>query len=313
MKHLNTVIALSLKSVKLVKVFKAAKLLKPAISLLSMAIFAACYSAAMGWAFAGMLVLLLFLHELGHIIALKRQGHPLKAPLFIPFVGAVIFAPPFKSRDEEAYMAYGGPLLGTMAAFAAVMPFFFVTKHEHEIFWLTCGVLGFGLNLFNMLPISPLDGGRITQAVSKHYKWAGIVLLLALTIAMGEPGMLIVWIAVVTDLDKLTRSQKAHYGTIIWIAMAVMTALGVGEAHVANCVDTILGLLIVIPYWLIGYLRRKYPDQYKAEEQPELDARPEPSRKTRQKWRALFFGLVCLQVAALICFANILALHLPTK
>src|SRR4051812_45453074 len=123
MSNKSKVLVVFMKSAKLLKIFKSVKVLKVVISFASMAIFAVCESAVMGMAFALALVVLLFIHEIGHVIALKIKGYGLRLPLFIPFLGAAISAPPFDDRDTEAYVGYGGPFLGTIAAVLFSAPY----------------------------------------------------------------------------------------------------------------------------------------------------------------------------------------------
>ena len=130
------------------------------------------YALAWPWTFALGFVLLIFVHECGHLIAARRLGLKVGAPVFIPFMGALIAlkeAP--RNAWIEAQVGIGGPLLG--AAGSAVC---------YGIFQMTGNTLfsalaysGFFLNLFNLMPISPLDGGRIVTALSPWLWLVGLV------------------------------------------------------------------------------------------------------------------------------------------
>lgn len=298
MKKMNTMVMLAVKSTKLLKIFKSAKLLKVAISFVSMAVFAVCQSAAMGVAFGISLLVLLFIHELGHIIALKLKGFETKLPFFIPFVGAVISAPKFEDRHTEAYVGFGGPLVGTFAAIAAAVPFF-ITGDK---FWITASFIGVAINLFNMVPISPLDGGRITQAIHSKFKYLGFVLLLALTVMLGEPGMLLVWMAVIIDFDAIRMKKRLFLSVGIWVLMATLTFAGVGHNFVGNCVDVAVGLFLALPglFFLLGEKGQQREAELAEMEEERKDRRPECFQKHRIGWFLAWIALIAVQIALIV-------------
>src|SRR3989344_3078328 len=118
---------LLMKSTKLFKVVKMLKFTKILITFFSMALSVFVYAFMMGPWFSIGFVLMLFIHEMGHVMALRHKGYPASAPIFIPMFGAVIFSPAFNNAEEEAYIGYGGPFIGGLAAVAlfgvwAVLP-----------------------------------------------------------------------------------------------------------------------------------------------------------------------------------------------
>jgi Zn-dependent protease len=115
-----------------------------------------------GIEFAVGFVLLIWVHEMGHVLALRRYGVRSTAPLFIPFIGAVITVGRLRDAAEEAIVGIGGPVLGTVGALVC----FALYKNLHYPILLQLSFWGFSINLLNLLPIPPLDGGRITAAVS---------------------------------------------------------------------------------------------------------------------------------------------------
>ena len=242
--------------------------------------------------------ILLLIHEIGHILALKKKGFGIRLPFFIPFVGAAIFGPKMEERDTEAYVGYGGPLIGTAAALLVALPTFFT---ESKI-WLTLSFVGIILNLFNMIPISPLDGGRITQAVHSKFKYVGIVMLLAFTALLGEPGLLIVWMAVVIDFDTIRMKKRMYMLLGIWILMASLTFAGVGENYVGNVADTIVGILLALPatFHLFGGKGAERERELEELEESLRDKRPECAPKLRFKWFMAWIGLIILQVGTII-------------
>ena len=268
----------------------------PVISLLSMAVFAVVQSAVMGIALGVGITLLLLIHEIGHVVALKRRGYPIKLPFFIPFVGAAIAAPKFTDRNTEAYVGYGGPFIGTIAALICVIPYLFTG----EQFWLLLSTFGIFINLFNMIPLSPLDGGRITQAVSSYFKWIGISLLLIFTLGIGEPGMLLIWIACIVDMHSIKLKRRLQYCIIIWLLMTGLTIGGMGNNLAVNITDIILGfLLFVIPAGV--YLWRKSRGREVMEHYfSENDIRPTLIPKHRFGWFTAWIGLLAFQLVTII-------------
>jgi Zn-dependent protease len=121
------------------------------------------YALLWGWRFALGLVLLIFVHECGHLIVARLFGLKVGAPVFIPFMGAVIAlkeAP--KDAWMEAWVGIGGPLLGTVGG-VICLGLYALTGNP---LFLALTYTGFFMNLFNLAPISPLDGGRIVTCLS---------------------------------------------------------------------------------------------------------------------------------------------------
>ncbi len=163
--------------------------------------------------FAVGFVLLLFVHEMGHVIAAKRKGLPMTAPIFIPFLGALINMKKKHPRDAatEAYIGIGGPVLGSIGA--AVL-FFCRMALALPASVVDCLYRVFFLNLINLLPIHPLDGGRISVAVTRWLWLVGLVGGLALIIYMKSILFFIIWISFAWDLYKKIREtpQKTLSG-----------------------------------------------------------------------------------------------------
>src|SRR5262249_44912968 len=155
----------------------------------SMLVSVVAYQLIFGWAFAVGFVLLLLLHEMGHVVQLRREGVEASAPMFIPFLGAVISA---KSLGEdagaEARVGLAGPILGSLATLVP-LGIWLATGGD---FWRALAFLGFFLNLFNLLPVLPLDGGRAMAALSPWVWFAGLAALVALMIVFPNPILLLV-------------------------------------------------------------------------------------------------------------------------
>jgi Zn-dependent protease len=162
------------------------------------------YAMFWGWRYAVGFVVLLLVHELGHLVAARQVGLPVGAPMFIPFMGAVIAlkeAP--KDAWIEARVALGGPLLGTIGALACV-GLYMVTGSE---LYRALAYTGFFLNLFNLAPIGVLDGGRIVSAVSPWLWSVGLVVILALLFTHFNLILLLILIISLPRLYLLFRKK----------------------------------------------------------------------------------------------------------
>jgi Zn-dependent protease len=206
----------------------------------------ALYSLFWGWEFAAGFVILLFVHEMGHAIQLRREGIRASAPMFIPFMGAVITA---KSLGEnalaEARVGLAGPVLGSLAAAAVAV----VGKLTGSDMLIALAYVGFLINLFNLLPIVPLDGGRAMAAMAPWMWFVGFGALLVLVFTLPfNPILLIIVLFGGFELYRRwqlrkTRSpaQMAYYRVAprhrllvgaVYIGLAAALAFGMSETHV---------------------------------------------------------------------------------
>jgi Zn-dependent protease len=279
--YFTLLIVLLAKSTKLLKLAKAAKLLKftkAIATFLTMTLSMFVYSFMLGPWFAFGFVVMLFIHEMGHVIALNRKGYMASAPIFIPMLGAVIFAPKLKNADEEAYIGFGGPFIGGLAALV-LFGFYLVMPEPSEIVLLVSYTAAF-LNLFNMLPIRPLDGGRITQIVGGWFKWFGIAGLLWLSWVLKTPVVLLIWILVLGDI-KLHLWFRFGTGMTAWAAMTVLMILGYSDQPFwADILDVILA-----GWFNLIFFVQAYNDE---REEAEPSAAPLP---LRLQWLGLYLAL----------------------
>ena len=166
----------------------------------TMLISLALYSMAFGWKFAAGFILLLFIHEMGHLIAARMVGLKVGLPMFIPFMGAVIAlreAP--RNAWIESIIGIGGPLLGSIGA-VAMASCYFLTNNS---LFLALGYFGCFLNLFNLIPIVPLDGGRIVSAISPWLWVVGLIILVPYLLHLGGPFIFIPLIIVFMSLPRV--------------------------------------------------------------------------------------------------------------
>jgi Zn-dependent protease len=228
---------------------KSLLLLLPNLKLLasfgSMAVSIAAYSLLFGLPFAVGFVALLLLHELGHVFQLRREGIKASAPIFIPFLGAVIASKSLgKDAAAEARVGLAGPILGTLATLVP-LALWLATGAD---FWRALAYVGFILNLFNLLPVVPLDGGRAAAALSPAVWVAGLAGLLVLAFIYPSPILFLVLIFGAMESWRRWRMRgtpegKAYYAiagrtralvALVYVGLAAALAVGVAETFVSR-------------------------------------------------------------------------------
>ena len=143
--------------------------------LLSMWVWGLLY----GWKFGVGIVLLIFIHECGHALAARMRGIPTGIMVFVPLMGAFVTTGRYgKSIVEDAFIGIMGPVFGTLAGLGCLL--LYAVTPGHSPFWLALAQVNFFMNLFNLAPTPPLDGGWITPLFSPKLLAIGAVLLLFL-------------------------------------------------------------------------------------------------------------------------------------
>ena len=183
---------------------------------------------------------LLFLHELGHVIQLRREGVKASAPMFIPFLGAVIAAKSMgRDAAAEARVGLAGPVLGSIAALVP-LGIWLATGSD---FWRALAYIGFFLNLLNLLPVLPLDGGRAMAALSPWIWLVGFAGLVALAFFFPNPILLLVllfggfetwrrWKQRNTPEGRAYHAIPARTRALVaatYLGLAALLAVGVAE------------------------------------------------------------------------------------
>jgi Zn-dependent protease len=211
--------------------------------LFSMFVSAAFYVWLGGWWFGIGLVVLLFVHEMGHVLEAKNQGLPVSAPLFIPFMGALITLKQMPHNAwREARLAIAGPLLGSAGALAIYIAGVAFDSRALK----ALAFLGFFINLFNLLPVVPLDGGRISAALHPALWLVGFLALLGLVFYRPNPILIIILIFSASELWRRWQTRRypemqeyykvrPHQRLIIgvlYFGLAVLLVLGMHATHV---------------------------------------------------------------------------------
>jgi Zn-dependent protease len=209
----------------------------------TMLVSVAAYALLWGWKFAVGLVLLLFVHEMGHVLEARRQGLPTSAPMFIPFLGAFITMKQMPENAwREAQVALAGPIVGSLGA-AVVWGLGEALESE---FLVALAFVGFLLNLFNLLPIVPLDGGRAVAALHPAIWLVGLVGLAVLTLISPNPILLIILILGGLELWHRWRMRgmpeaQAYYRVAtgqrvtvasVYLGLALALGLGMNATHI---------------------------------------------------------------------------------
>jgi len=175
---------------------------------------AAAYSIFFTWQFGVLLVLQLVVHEYGHVHAMRRTGMRVRGMYFVPFLGAIsVSEDAYTSRRQQAYVALAGPLWGglfTLVPLAA----WSLTGSE---FWAGVAAAWAVINLVNLLPVAPLDGGRALAAFASSFSSnLGVavgVLGLAGAVALGVTmGFSVIWIVALLGVMELVFEAQARAG-----------------------------------------------------------------------------------------------------
>ena len=230
-------------AVALIAKLKAVLLFLPKIKILvtaaSALVSVGAYSLLWGWQFAAGFVVLLFVHEMGHVIALRREGVKASAPMIVPFLGAVIMARTLGDDAlAEARVGLAGPILGTIGSAAVAI----VGLVTHTGLLEALGYIGFFLNLFNLLPVVPLDGGRAMAAMAPWMWFLGFGAMVVLDFVSPNPVLLIITLVAGFELYRRwerrrnpTAAQSAYYTVsprnrmivgAVYVGLIILLAVG---------------------------------------------------------------------------------------
>ena len=206
-------------------------------TLVSVLISFAGYAWLRGPWFAAALISMIFVHEMGHVLEIRRQGMQATAPIFIPFLGAAIFQRSHPtSALKQAQIGIAGPIAGTIGATAAYLLYL---STGWDVL-LLAAVLGFIINLFNLIPVWQLDGSWILAPVSKWVYVAGYGLVVLAILWLHSIFLIIIAVFGLSSLVQRFRAAQSPYYTSVpvrarwalgaaWLALVVY--LGVMTAQ----------------------------------------------------------------------------------
>lgn len=200
----------------------------------TMGVSIAAYTLLWGWKFAVGFVLLIFVHEMGHAVMLRRRGIKAGLPIFLPFLGAFIS---MKSQPasvyEEAESALAGPVAGTIGAFAV----WWAGNALDSQMLVSLAATGFLLNLFNLLPALPLDGGRVAGALHPGIWLAGLLALVWFEIVRPSPIIPVIILLGGYELYRRWRNRNSA-ASQVYFALEPRQRWRIGGAY--------LGLVVVL-------------------------------------------------------------------
>ena len=206
------------------------------------------YAIFYGPWFAVALLTMIFVHEMGHVVEIRRQGMTATAPIFIPFMGAAIFQRSHPTDAlKQAQIGIAGPIAGTIGATAA----FALYGSTHSPILLLAALIGFYINLFNLIPVWQLDGAWILAPVSKWFQAAGYAI-----IAVGgiffhfllSPLVIIIAVLGIPSLIQRFRDANNPYYTSVpsgarwamgfaWLVLVIY--LGVASLQVSSLLTSL--------------------------------------------------------------------------
>lgn len=226
----------------LLLLFKGAKFGKLALTGGTMLLSVFAYALLFGWRYAAGFVALIFVHEMGHYVAARQRGLEVGAPTFVPFVGAWIALKDMPHDAEtEAYIGMAGPLAGSLGALACYV----AARATGSDLLFALAYAGFFLNLFNLIPVSPFDGGRISAVISPRLWLLGTPLLVGLFFWRPSPLLILMAILAAPKVMEALRGfnspeQRAYYladaetrltYALLYLGLAAFLAIMCHELH----------------------------------------------------------------------------------
>jgi Zn-dependent protease len=205
------------------------------------------YALLFGWPFAIGLVLMLFIHEMGHALVMKLKGIPVGSMIFIPMLGAAVMMNQMpKNAKDEAEVGIAGPIAGALAASFCL----YVAQSQPHTVWAPLAYFGFFMNLFNLIPIVPFDGGRVLAAIDRRIWILGFVALLGYQIWLWMNGNFYPWLlifVVMAAFQLFSRGRtpdspeaRAYYEvplmaritlSVLYFGLAAVLFIGMSMAH----------------------------------------------------------------------------------
>ena len=199
--------------------------LTKASTFFSMLLSAGVYWSIWGWKFAVGVVLSIYVHEMGHVQALQRYGIKATAPMFIPGVGAVVRLKQYPAdRREDARVGLAGPIWGLGAAAVA----YAVYRATGSGIWGAIAHFGAWVNLFNLLPVWQLDGGRGFRALTRTQRWIAAAVVGSMWLLTGEGLLVLLGLAAAASTgfadsaDQPAPTILAQYGLLV-IVLSLLT------------------------------------------------------------------------------------------
>jgi hypothetical protein len=245
-------------------------------------------------------IVILLVHELGHVFALHKLGIRINGLYFLPFLGAITVGEQYlHTENNYAYFKYLGPLVGTFFVLLILLAYFLV-KDSRLLYLVYAGGL---LNLINMIPISVLDGCGILRGVFKHVEWIGFFILIIAGFFLLHYYVFTLFLLVIFTLFSVMPTQDGYGFRIheIIIASLLLVAMIILTVRETEFLIWNVPLVLFVVYLFIVYLKDTIFDKKifdkKSEEMMYLD----PLNKNQKiswliKWVSLSTVLIFLVV-----------------
>lgn len=216
-------------------------------TVISGAVSIAAYAWIWGWTFAAAIMVTLLIHELGHVIQIKREGMPVKALNFVPFLGAYVLSEGARSADQQARISIAGPLTGALLASAV-----YLAAGDDQLL-RAIAFTGFYLNLLNLIPIGFLDGGGVASVFTAGW-WVLIAPILG-AVAIGSGSTLAAIVAIVgavliyvhrgrgfaLDPGDGVPFQERINAAVLFVGVAAVCAFGMAATYVDRTDEIVQG------------------------------------------------------------------------
>src|SRR4051794_39932941 len=204
----------------------------------TMGVSIAAYALLWGWKFALGFVLLIFVHEMGHAVMLRHRGIKAGLPIFLPFLGAFIsMKSQPRSVYEEAESALARPIAGTVGALAV----WWIGDEMNSGLLISLAFTGFLLNLFNLLPALPLDGGRVAGALHPSVWLIGLMALLLVEIYRPSPIIPIILLLGGFELWRRWRNRQST-ASKVYFALEPRQRWRMGGAYAALVIVLLIAM-----------------------------------------------------------------------
>jgi Zn-dependent protease len=198
------------------------------------------YAQLFGWPFGIGMVMLIFIHECGHALAARIKGIPTSFMVFVPFMGAAVFTKRYgQDIVVDAFIGIMGPVVGTLASAVCAV----IGIATGQPFWLALAEWGFLINLFNLIPTAPLDGGWIVPLFSPKLLAVGVILLV--WVGFYNP---LIWILGLLSLPRIVGGWKADPATQPYYRVPPMVRVKYGLSYAGLAAALALGWVFVRGY-----------------------------------------------------------------
>jgi Zn-dependent protease len=217
------------------------------VTVISTGVTALIYAQLFGWAFGVGIVLLILIHESGHVVVARIMGMPVTLPVMIPFLGAFVsMKQQPRTVAQESIMAIGGPVLGSIAAGLCYLGYLSMPDSSTGQLLRALAYFGFLINLFNLIPLTPLDGGRVTSLLSKWFNVAGLVIaagLLLFELQSGTSVSPVLFLVLIFGAFSTWQRFRSTQLNPAYYAVDAQTKVVVGSLYLALLLALGLGML----------------------------------------------------------------------